>query len=86
MDNKELNNFVEEYWSRYQKKHKQEAKYMGGKIAYNAIVMFLTKNSHGNVKIDKKFVVKTLSLVGVNENIAGEYYNKIIFGNYPQTA
>lgn len=81
-----VNKQVETAWGGYYHQHPQDRKYMGHKLVDVAIMRFLSENSIGNVDADRRYVVKTLAIVGIDTKTAEDYYDNVIYGNYAQTA
>lgn len=81
-----VNKQVETAWGEYYHNNPKHRKYMGHKFVDVAIMRFLSDNSIGNVDADKRYVVRTLSLVGIDTKTAEDYYDNVIYGNYAQTA
>ena len=81
MTRKELIDIVDAAWQ----KHKTEIrKYLGCKHNFPHIYFttYLGKNTCGYEDSDRSYVVSQLKNMGVDEQVATEYFNQVIKDNY----
>ena len=81
MSREELINIVDAAWQ----KHKADVKkWLGCNHNFPSLyfTIWLGKNSIGNIGADERYVVGTLKIMGVAEDIATKYFNEVIKDNY----